>query len=330
MQIDRITRRDIIRVVGGAAAWPMAAHAQQATAKYRVGVLLVGLSPASSATQHFRRGLRDAGFFEGRDVAIEWRSAAGDYSRVPELAAELVKSGVDVIVQDSTYGTMETMRLTSTIPIVMALVVDPVGSGLVQSLSRPGGNVTGLSMMTSDLNSKRLQMLRETRPQLRRIAVLWNPDHPFHSKVADDLKKLAPIISIELSLAGVRKPEDMDAAFSEINATKAQALYVVEDPIFFSHRKRILELASKTNLPTIHELRRWPDEGALMSYGPDLYDLFRRSAFHVGKILSGTKPAEIPVEQPTKFEFVINLKTAKALELDLPNTMVALADEVIE
>jgi putative tryptophan/tyrosine transport system substrate-binding protein len=186
-------------------------------------------------------------------------------------------------------------------------------------------------MMTSDLNSKRLQMLRETRPRLHRIAVLWNPDHPFHSRVVDDLKKLAPILSIELTLAGVRKPdEDMDTAFSEINAANAQALYVVEDPIFFAHQKRILGLATKANLPTIHELRRWPDEGALMSYGPDLYDLFRRSAFHVGKILNGTKPADIPVEQPTKFEFVINLKTGKVLELDLPNTLVALADEVIE
>jgi putative tryptophan/tyrosine transport system substrate-binding protein len=325
------TRRAFVSLLGGAAAaWPLTARAQQGIPKHRIGVLLVGLSPTSNATQHFRRGLRDAGYFEGRDVAIEWRSAAGDYSRVPGLAADLVRSGVDVIVQDSTYGTVETMRLTSTIPIVMALVVDPVGSRLVETLSRPGGNVTGLSMMTSDLNSKRLQLLQETSSQLRRITVLWNPDHPFHSKVAEDLKQIAPTLSIELSLAGVRRPEDLDTAFSDINAVKAEALYVVEDPIFFAHHRRILELASRARLPTIHELRRWPEEGALMSYGPDLHDLFRRSAFYVGKILKGAKPADIPVEQPTKFEFVVNLRTAKALGLDLPNSLVALADEVIE
>src|SRR5262245_50381341 len=298
--------------------------------KHRIGVLLVGLSPTSNATQHFRRGLRDAGFFEGRDVAIEWRSAEGDYSRVPSLASDLIQSGVDVIVQDSTYGTAETMRLTSTIPIVMALVVDPVGSKLVQSLSRPGGNVTGLSMMTSDLNSKRLQLLSETGPQLTRIAVLWNPDHPFHSKVVEDLQSIAPALSIQLSLASARRPEELESAFSDINRAKAQALYVVEDPIFFAHQRTILGLTSSARLPTIHELRRWPEEGAVMSYGPDLHDLFRRSAFYVGKILKGAKPADIPVEQPTKFEFIVNLRAAKALGLDLPNSLVALADEVIE
>jgi ABC-type uncharacterized transport system substrate-binding protein len=330
MQLNRLKRREFITLLGSAGVWPLAARAQQGTPRHRIGVLLVGLSPASNATQHFRRGLRDAGFFEGRDVAIEWRSAAGDYSQVPGLAHDLVQSGVDAIVQDSTYGTIETMRLTSSIPIVMALVVDPVGSRLVQSLSRPGGNVTGLSMMTSDLNSKRLQMLQEAGARNRRIAVLWNPDHPFHAKVAEDLKQLAPTLSIELSSAAVRRPEDLDAAFSDIQAAKAEALYVVEDPIFFSHQKRILALASTARLPTIHELRRWPEEGAVMSYGPDLHDLFRRSAFYVGKILKGAKPADLPVEQPTKFEFVVNLKTAKALGLELPTALVALADEVIE
>jgi putative ABC transport system substrate-binding protein len=326
-----IRRRELGTLIGGAALWPFSARAQQGAPKHRIGVLLVGLSPASNAAQHFRRGLRDAGYFEGREVAIEWRSAAGDYSRVPELAADLVRSGVDVIIQDSTYGTLETMRLTSTIPIVMALVVDPVGSKLVQSLSRPGGNVTGLSMMTSDLNSKRVQMLQETRgSHLGRIAVLWNPDHPFHSSVAEDLKRIAPNLSIELSLAGVRRPEELEGAFSEIKRTKAEALYVIEDPIFFAHQKRILELSSMGGLPTIHELRRWPEEGALMSYGPDLYDLFRRSAFYAGKILKGAKPADLPVQQPTKFELVINLNTANALGLTIPQSILARADELIE
>jgi putative ABC transport system substrate-binding protein len=326
-----VKRREFITLLGGAAAaWPIAARAQNRGSPARIGVLLVGLSPASKATQHFRRGLRDAGYFEGRDVVIEWRSAEGDYSRVPELALELVRSGVDVIVQDSTFGTRETMQLTTTIPIVMALVVDPVGSGLVQSPSRPGGNVTGLSMMTSDLNSKRLQLLKDTAPEVTRIGVLWNPDHPFHSKVAEDLKAIAPSLSLELSLAGVRNHEQLEAAFSDFNRAKAQALYVVEDPIFFANQKTILGLSSMARLPTIHELRRWPEEGALISYGPDLHDLFRRAALYVGRILKGAKPADLPVEQPTRFELVINLKAAKALGLDLPPQLQQLADEVIE
>jgi putative tryptophan/tyrosine transport system substrate-binding protein len=323
-------RRELITLLGGTAvAWPLAVRAQQQRSVPRIGVLLVGLSPASNAAQHFRRGLRDAGYFEGRDVVIEWRSAEGDYSRVPGLASDLVRRGVDVIVQDSTFGTLETMRLTSTIPIVMALVVDPVGSGLVQSLSRPGGNVTGLSMMTTDLNSKRLQLLKETTPQVTQIAVVWNPDHPFHSKVVEDLKVIAPSLSIELSFAGVRMPEQFGPAFSDINRAKAQALYVVEDPIFFAHQKTILGLASPARLPTIHELRRWPEEGALMSYGPDLHDLFRRAALYVGRILKGAKPAELPVEQPTRFELVINLKTAKQIGLTIPPNVLARADKII-
>jgi putative ABC transport system substrate-binding protein len=263
-------------------------------------------------------------------VVIEWRSAKGDYDRVPELVADLVRSRVDVIVQDSTFGTLETKRSTSTIPVVMALVVDPVGSGLVESLARPGGNVTGLSMMTTELNSKRLQLLKEATPQLTRAAVLWNPDHPFHSQVVEDLKVIAPSLSIELSFVGVRTPEQFGPAFWDVSRAKAQALYVVEDPIFFAHRMILLKLASAARLPTIHELRRFPEEGALMSYGPDLQDLFRRAAIYVGRILKGAKPADLPVEQPTKFELVINLKTAKALGLEMPPTMLALADEVIE
>jgi putative tryptophan/tyrosine transport system substrate-binding protein len=324
-------RRDFITLFGGAAAvWPFAAWAQQPDRMRRIGVLLVGLSPESKEAKHFRLGLRDAGYSEGRDVIIEWRSANGDYDRVPELVADLIHSKVDVIVQDSTVGTEVAKRSTSTIPIVMALVLDPVGSGLVKSLAHPGGNVTGLSMMTIELNSKRLQLLKEAIPQLTRAAVLWNPDHPSHAKVVEDLKVIAPSLSIELTFVGVRAPEQFGPAFSDISRAKAQALYVVEDPIFFAHRMILLELASTARLPTIHDLRRFPEEGALMSYGPDLHDLFRRAAVYVYRILKGAKPADLPVEQPTKFELVINLKTAKALGLDLPPTMLALADEVIE
>jgi putative ABC transport system substrate-binding protein len=326
-------RRDFITFLGSAAAgWPLAARAQQKQAPLpRIGVLLVGFSPESVAAQHFRRGLRDAGYFEGRNVLLEWRYAQGDYRRVPEFVDEFVRGNVEVMVMDSTVGTDVAKRATSTIPIVMALVLDPVGSGLIKSLSRPGGNVTGLSMMTDvDLNSKRLQLLKETVPQLARVAVMWNPDHPLHGREVNDLKARAPSLSIGLSFVAVRGPEQLAPAFSSVSAAKAQALYVIEDPLFFAQRETFLKLAAAAQLPTLHDLRRFPEEGALMSYGPDLYDLFRRSAGYVDRILKGAKPADLPVEQPTKFELVINLKTAKALGLEVPPTLLALADEVIE
>jgi putative ABC transport system substrate-binding protein len=324
-------RREFITLLGGAAAsWPVAGRAQQ-TVSPRIGVLLVGLSPESKAAQHFRRGLRDAGYFEGRNVVIEWRYAKGDYERVPAFVDEFVRSKIDVMVMDSTVGTEAAKRATSTIPIVMALVLDPVGSGLIKSLANPGGNITGLSMMTTvDLNSKRLQFLKEVLPQLARAAVMWNPDHPLHLREVKDLKERAPSLSIELSFVAVRAPEQFGSAFSDIGQAKSQALYVMEDPLFFAHRATILNMASTTRLPTLHDLRRFPEEGALISYGPDLYDLFRRSAIYVDRILKGAKPADLPVEQPTRFELVINLKTAKTLGLQVPPNILALADEVIE
>jgi len=325
-------RREFIRLLGCAsAAWPLAAAAQQqVTSPRRIGVLLVGLSPESKEAKQFRLGLRDAGYSEGRDVVIEWRSANGDYDRVPELVADLIRNKMDVIVQDSTIGTDVTKRATSTIPIVMALVLDPIGSGLVGNLAHPDGNVTGLSMMATELYPKRLQLLKEVNPQLTRVAVFWNPDHPFHAKAVEILKAIAPSLSLELSFMGVRTPEQFGPAFSDVSLAKAQALYVVEDPIFFAHRMPLLKLASSARLPTIHETRRFPEAGALMSYGPDLYDLFRRAAIYVDRILKGAKPADLPVEQPTKFELVINLQTAKALGLEIPDRLLALSDEVIE
>jgi putative ABC transport system substrate-binding protein len=232
---------------------------------------------------------------------------------------------------DSTVGTAVAKRATSTIPIVMALVLDPVGSGLVNSLAHPGGNVTGLSMMTSvDLNSKQLQLLKEVMPQLSRAAVIWNPDHPLHGRAVEELKLIAPSLSIQLSFAGVRAPNEFDRAFQEIDLSRAQALYAIDDPILWAHQTTLLKLASTTRLPTIHDLRRWPEVGALMSYGPDLHDLFRRAAIYVDRIFKGAKPADLPVEQPTKFELVINRKTADALGLTIPPQLYIFADEVIE
>jgi putative ABC transport system substrate-binding protein len=324
-------RREFVTLTGGAVVWSFAAHAQQAPLPARIGVLLVGLSPESKAAQHFRRGLRDAGYFEGRNIVVDWRYAKGDYERVPAFLDEFIRNKVDVLVMDSTVGTEAAKRATSTIPIVMALVLDPVGSGLIKSLARPGGNITGLSMMTTvDLNSKRLQLLKEVLPQLTRAAVMWNPDHPLHLRQVDDLKAKASSSSIELSFVAVRSPEQFAPAFSDVVRAKAQALYVIEDPLFFAHRVVILTMASTSGLPTLHDLRRFPEEGALMSYGPDLYDLFRRAAAYVDRILKGAKPSDLPVEQPTKFELIINLKTAKSLGLNIPPMLLALADDLIE
>jgi putative ABC transport system substrate-binding protein len=287
------------------------------------------LSTQSKQAQHFRQGMRDAGYSEGRNVEIEWREAKGDYNRVPELVADLLRSKVELIVVDSTVATQVAMR-TTTLPVVMALVVDPVGSGLVKSLAQPGGLVTGLSMMTTELNVKRLEMLKEFVPRLSRVGVLWNPDHPFHAKVVADLKQIAPSLSIDLSFASIRTPDQFAPAFSEVGRASAEALYVVEDPIIFAHRTTFLDLASKARLPTIHELRRWPENGALISYGPDLHDLFYRAASYVDRILKGVKPNDLPVEQPTKFELAINAKTAKTLGLAVPPSLLARADEVID
>jgi putative tryptophan/tyrosine transport system substrate-binding protein len=231
-------RRVFITLLGGATVTPLTVQAEQPGSPARIGVLLVGLSPDSKGAKQFRLGLRDAGFSEGRDVVIEWRSAYGDYDRVPALVADLLERKVDVIVQDSTVGTQVTKRATSKTPIVMALVLDPVGSGLVKSLAHPGENVTGLSMMATELYPKRLQLLKEVTPQLARAAILWNPDHPFHATAAEELRRIAPSLSIELTFTGARTPEQFDTVFSDIARANAQALYVVEDPIFFGRLSR--------------------------------------------------------------------------------------------
>jgi putative ABC transport system substrate-binding protein len=300
--------------------------AQQPALPRRIGALLVGYSPKSKEAQQFRQGLRDAGYVEGRDVVIEWRFANGDYARVPELATDLVRSRVEVIVTESTVAAQATKHATPTIPIVMAIIGDPVGSGLVTNLAHPGGNLTGLSLMTAELSTKRLQLLKDTLPRITRVAVLWNPDTPFHAKVVEDLKVAAPSLSIELKFVSARTPEEFDPAFSAVSRAHAQALYVMDDPVFFTHRMEIMRLASKANLPVISAQSQF---GGLMSYGASFGDLFRRSAGYVDKILKGGKPGDLPIEQPTKFELVVNLKTAKALGITIPESILFRADEVI-
>ena len=306
-----------------------AADAQQPASPRRIGVLLGAFSPESKEAQAFRQGLRDAGYAEGRDVVIEWRFANGDFDRIPELATDLVQRKVDVIVVVGAVAAQAIKRATSTIPIVMAVVADPVGSGLVTNLAHPGGNVTGLSQMLFDLTAKRLQLLKETIPQLARVAVLWNPDTPFHAKVIEDLKAAAPSLSIELAFVSVQLPEEFGAAFSNVNRARAQALYVIECPLFFNGRMTLVKLASKARLPIIYWVKEFVEAGGLMSYGANYSDLMRQSVRYVDKILKGATPGDLPIEQPTKFEFVVNLKTAKALGITIPQSILLRADEVI-
>jgi len=331
----RITRRafarDLAAFLGsiGLFCLPVKAFPQKPALPRRIGVLLVIFSPESKEAQAFRQGLRDAGYAEGRDVIIEWRNANGDYDRIPGLVADLVQLKVEVIVVETTLAAQTIKRATSTIPIVMALVGDPVGSGLVASLPRPGGNVTGLSSMTIPLSTKRLQLLKEAVPQATRVAVLWNPDTPWHTKVVEDLKAVAPSMSIELAFVGVRTPDEIGPAFSAIGRGRAEALQLIESPLFSTQRMTLLNLVSKARLPAMYPERQFADTGGLMSFGTNIGDLYRRSAGYVAKILKGAKPADLPIEQPTKFEFVVNLKTAKALGITIPQSILLRADEVI-
>jgi putative ABC transport system substrate-binding protein len=230
---------------------------------------------------------------------------------------------------DSTIATQAVKHVTPTIPIVMAIVGDPVGAGLVTNLAHPGGNVTGLSLMLAELSAKRLQFLKEAIPRLIRVAVLWNPATPFHTKVIEELSAVAPSLSIELSFSSGRTPEEFGPAFLAASRAHAQALYVVDNPVVSTHRMTLLNLASKARLPTMYGQREYVVEGGLMSYGANFGDLFRRSAGYVDKILKGAKPGDLPIEQPTRFELVVNLKTAKTLGLIIPESVLLQADEVI-
>jgi putative tryptophan/tyrosine transport system substrate-binding protein len=333
--IRRLSRRVFVRRLAALAAGsaiifkPQSAYAQQPAAPRRIGVLIV-VPPDDKDVQGLRQGLRDAGYTEGRDVVIEWRSANGDYARIPELAADLVQRKVDVIVVETTPASEVVKRLTSTIPIVLSVVGDPVGSGLVTSYAHPGGNVTGLSLMAAELSAKRLQLLKETIPQLTRVAVLWNPDMPWHPKAIADLKAAAPALSLELSFVSARRPDEFSPAFSEISRTRAQGLYLMDDAIFSARRTTLLNLVSKARLPTSYSERPFVVEGGLMSYGTNIRDMWRRSAGYVDKILKGAKPGDLPIEQPTKFELVVNVKTAKALGITIPESILLSADEVIK
>jgi len=319
-------RRDAIAVIGGAALWPLGVHAQQSRLA-RIGALVLTNADAQSLGKELREGLRELGYVEGQNFAFELRSADGNADRLPELAAELVRLQVDVIVAAYTPCALAAKRATTSIPIVMAAVADPIGSGLVQSLARPGGNVTGFSNMAAETAGKSVELFRDMLPSLRRVAVLANPVDPFTKSFLEQVHLAGRAASIEIApLAMARGPDEVEPAFADMASARADA--VIVQGIFFS--KAIADLAIKYRLPSASVLRSYPHAGGLMSYGADIPHIFRRSAALVHKILQGTKPVDLPVEQPTKFELTINLKTAKAIGLAIQESFLLRADEVIE
>jgi putative ABC transport system substrate-binding protein len=325
-------RRDFtVFFVVGTTMWPLQAHAQQSRKIPRIGVLLPG-APASFSlrTKAFLDGLKELGYVEGRTITIEWKWGADQLDTLSALAADLVSSNVDVIVTGGTAAARALKAATQTIPIVMAIVGDPVAAGLVDSLARPGGNATGFSIVAPELGTKRLELLKEIVPNLSAIAVLSNTKNPQSKIEMREMQTAAQAMRIQLHPAEISTEDGLDDAFVGMNKTAAQALIVLTDPILFSQRKRIVDLASKYRLPAVYFFQGFVEAGGLMSYGPSDDDLFRRAAGYVDRILKGTRPGELPVEQPTKFDLYINLRTAKTLGLTIPAGVLSIADEVIE
>ncbi len=325
----------VVTLALGLLAAPLAADAQQGGKAHRIGLLLPGSPPAPSASlptlDAFLQGLRELGYVEGRNVAIEYRWAGGKLEPLQDLAAELVRLNVDVIVTSTFRAIQAAKKATSTIPIVMATVGDPVVTGLVASLARPGGNITGLSLLAPELAGKRLELLKETLPGLSRVAVLWNSASPAMGYTFRETRVAAEQLGVKLQSLEVQgDPTDFERAFALVIKERPDGLFVTLDAFTSLHRGRIAELAARHRLPAIYELREYVDAGGLMAYGPSSRDLWRRAATYVDKILKGAKPADLPVEQPTKFELIINLKTAKALGLTIPQSVLMRADQVIE
>ena len=306
------------------------ADAQQPKKVPRIGYLSP-LSPSSDSTrtEAFRQGLRDLGYVERQNIAIEYRFAEGKSERLPDLAAELVRTKPDVIVTGSTVAALAVKHATATIPVVIANVGDPVASGLVASLARPGGNITGLSSMSPDLSGKRLELLKETVPRLTRVGVLWDPGGTGQEAQIKETEVAGRALGVQVQLLAVRIPEDFESAFKASTGGRAHALIILQTPLINTNRPRIVEFASENRLPTMWGEAQVMDAGGLMSYGPNFADMYRRAAIYVDKILKGRKPADLPVEQPMKFELVINLKTAKQIGLTIPPNVLARADKVI-
>jgi len=326
-------RRDLIIALGGALAWPLAARAQQ-KAMPVVGFLSTGNAspgPVAPLVAAFRQGLSETGYVEGQNVAIEYRWAEGHYDRLPALAADLVGRKVDVIV--STGGTptaLAAKNATSTIPIVFRAGADPVGAGLVASLAQPGGNLTGVSMLIDELTSKRLELLSELVPQAKVIALLVNPKNPATENVMRDVQEAARVKGLQLPILKANSESEIDAAFATLVQLQAGALVVAADPFLTSRREQLVALATRYAVPAIYAWREFGEAGGLISYGSSLTTAFRQLGNYAGKILKGAKPADLPVQQSTRFELVINLKTAKARGLTIPQSLLLRADEVIQ
>jgi putative tryptophan/tyrosine transport system substrate-binding protein len=320
-------------LTGGIVVAPLAAEAQQAAKVARIGYLATNLEAGSHVPEAFLQGLRDLGYVEGRNLVIEYRSAEGKPERLPALAAELVALKVDLIVAPNTPAALAAKHATRTLPIVFVGAGEPVTSGLVTSLARPGGNVTGLSVLSTELVGKWLELLKQAVPGVNRVAALWQPG-AMDERTDKDMLKGAEVaaraLGVRLQFVEARGPADFERAFSDMTRERAGALTVRPAPMFIIERRRLVDLAAKNRLPAVYAWREFVDAGGLMAYGPNLADLYRRAATYADKILKGTKPGDLPVEQPTKFELVINLKTAKALGLTIPPSVLGRADQVIE
>jgi ABC-type uncharacterized transport system substrate-binding protein len=324
-------RREFISLLGAVSAWPLAARAQQVGKVPRVGFM--GNSTAAleaNLVGPFRDSLRELGYQEGRNIVIEYRWAEGNYERFPALVAELLAMPVDVIVTAGTPATLAVKKATSTVPLVMIAVGDPVGTGIVPILARPGGNITGLSSIAPDLEGKRLELLREVIPKLSHVALFVNPLNPFHAASMRQAFAAAQALGIKLQALEVRTSEELDGAFAAIVREKPDALLILADRVFLHNRKRMMDFATEHRLPSVNAYREVVEAGGLMSYGPSYEDMHRRAADYVDKILKGAKPGDLPVEQPTKFTLILNLKSAKALDVEVPPMLVGRADEVIE
>jgi putative ABC transport system substrate-binding protein len=329
-------RREFITALGGVAAWPFAVRAEQTPKVARIGFMVTGslASPEQRVmTDSFLQGLRERGYAERQNIVIEYRYADGKIERFAELAKELVRLNVDLIVASNTPAARATKEATTTIPIVVPVMGDPIGDGLVASLALPGGNVTGMTFLGPELATKRLELLKQALPTISRVAALWHPGAYGEGTMKQMLRTVedgAGALSVRLQLVEVQGAGEFDRAFRAMTRERADALVVLPSPMLFSERRHIVDLATRHRLPSIAMAREFAELGGLMAYGASLRDLFRRAAVYVDMILQGAKPTDLPVQQPTKFELVVNLKTAKALGIDMSANVLALADEVIE
>jgi putative ABC transport system substrate-binding protein len=305
--------------------------AQTPTKIFRIGYLAPSsLSALVVRTDAFRHGLRDLGYVEGKNIVIEWRSADGKLDRLPALAAELVRLKVDVIVTTGPTGTRPAKEATSTIPIVMAQDIDPVGTGFVASLARPGGNITGLASLTPEISGKQLELLKEIVPRLSRVAVLWASSNPANAQLLREMESNAGTLGLKIQAVDIEGPKDIQTAFRESSKARADAVLVLQNGVVTPQRKELADLAIKNRLPAMYPRLQFVEDGGLISYGASFADMDRRAATYVDKILKGAKPADLPIEQPTKFELIINLKAAKQIGLTIPPHVLARADKVIK